>query len=65
MTVGLGNMEVTDDFDKGSLYEVVKSKPEWSGLRRYFRKEGGVSIYTQLFQEFLPYESKRNRAVAE
>lgn len=53
MAIGFGNMEAINDLDKRSLYEVVKSKPERSGLRRYFRKEGGVSIYKQLFQEVL------------
>lgn len=45
MVIGFGNMEVINDFDKRSFYEVVKLKFERSGLRRYFRKEGGVSIY--------------------
>lgn len=47
-------MEVTNDFDKDSLFEVVKLKPDWSGLEDTLGKKVESIIYKQLFQGILP-----------
>lgn len=52
MAMGLRNMEVTNDFDKDSLFEVVKLKPDWSGLEDTLGKKVESISINNSFKEF-------------